>query len=68
MERTIENLDSHISEALRVLKAARILAASRPTRENQQTVRECETDLNYLLDIKFEYIPQHPEESENRHG
>jgi hypothetical protein len=57
MERTLDNLDEHITEAFRALKGARVIADHNPSRVNLQTVQEMQDDLDYLLDVKFEYTP-----------
>lgn len=58
MERTLENLDQHISDALTTLKDAREIADHSPTAENRLTVQECQDDLDYLLDVKLDHTPQ----------
>jgi hypothetical protein len=65
MERTIDKLDDHITEAFQALKGARVIADRNPSSVNLQTVQEMQDDLDYLLDVKFEYTPIG---SENTHG
>jgi hypothetical protein len=68
MERTIDDLDKHITEAFLLLKGARQIAERNPSAASQRTVEDCQADLDYLLDIKFEYSPAPLTGSENSHG